>query len=179
MMKLRRQQNLFCVFALILPIASFVSVGGKGGAVETKRWVISKSSSLSVNGSTNINKFSCVIPAYDQTDTLKLTKSKTGGGVILSGTIGLSISSFDCHNSGMTKQLRKTLNEKQFPVLRIRFLTLSKNPVLTTKPEQITGLVEIEIAGISKRFEVNYQITQNEQKNIHLLGSRDIDFSEN
>ncbi len=140
--------------------------------------MISKSSSLSVNGTTNVNKFSCVIPNYDKVDTLSLSTGKIGHGVDLSGSIGLSISAFDCHNSGMTKQLQKTLDEKQFPLLRIKFLSLNQMPILTARPEAITGQVEIELAGVSKRFEVNYQITQNDQKSIHLLGTREINFSD-
>jgi hypothetical protein len=145
---------------------------------KVQRWVISKNSSLSVNGRTNVNKFSCAIPDYDKVDTLVLTTVDPGRHVVLSGSIGLSISTFDCHNSGMTKQLRKTLEEKQFPLLRIKFLSLSQMPVLTATPEAVTGLVDIEIAGVSKRFEVNYQITQNAQKSIQLLGTRDINFSD-
>jgi len=143
-----------------------------------KRWIVSKNSSLSVNGSTNVNKFSCIIPAYDQVDTLAFSKNRKSNGIILKGTIKLSISSFDCHNSGMTKQLEKTLNEKQFPELHVRFLTLSKIPDLNNRPEAITGFVEIEIAGVSKSYNVNYQITQKDQKNIYLAGARDVNFSD-
>ncbi len=85
----------------------------EAGQLETKKWVISESSTLSVNGTTNINKFTCEILAYDKTDTL--TISKSSNGVILSGNVGLSIKSFDCHNSIMTHDLRKTLKEDQYP----------------------------------------------------------------
>jgi len=163
---------------LFLSATGFVFPDQQGGSGPAKKWIISKSSGLSVNGSTNINKFSCAVPNYDQIDTLTLNKNKADNGIILSGSVSLSINAFDCHNSGMTNQLRKTLNEKQFPVLRIRFLSLNKMPVLTTKAEPITGLVEIKIAGVSKRFEVNYQITQTDQKSIRLLGSRDVNFSD-
>jgi len=173
-----KYKNSLWIVAVFLSASSFVLSSKSGSVVPVKKWIISKNSSLTVNGSTNINKFSCVIPAYDRIDTLTVRKDKTGTGIMLSGTISLPISSFDCHNSGMTKQLRKTLNEKQFPVLRIRFLSLNKMPVLTVKTEAITGFVEIEIAGVKKRFEVGYQITTNDQKNIHLLGSRDINFSD-
>jgi len=171
-------KNTLWIMLLFFSATGFISQNQSGNGVPPKKWIISKSSTLRVDGSTNVNKFSCVIPAYDQIDTLTLSKNKINTAIILSGTIGLSISSFDCHNSGMTKQLRKTLDEKQFPVLRIRFLSLNKVPVLTVKPEAITGFVEIEIAGVSKRFEVNYQLTQDDQKNIHLLGSRAINFSD-
>jgi hypothetical protein len=39
-------------------------------------------------------------------------------------------------------------------------------------------MVDIEIAGVSKRFEVNYQITEGAQKVIHLAGSPDINLSD-
>ncbi|MGF7080223.1 YceI family protein [Mucilaginibacter sp. UYCu711] len=144
--------------------------------VETKKWLISESSSLSVNGTTNINKFACDIPAYDQTDTLTLTRGSKE--IMLSGDIRLKVQSFDCHNSIMTHDLRKTLREKEFPRLHIRFLSLSDFPELTAKPAIITGLVDIELAGATKRFQVNYQVSIDAQKNIHLLGSRDVNFSD-
>ncbi|MDB5156636.1 MAG: hypothetical protein JWR50_1343 [Mucilaginibacter sp.] len=144
--------------------------------LERARWVIAENSSLSVNGSTNINKFSCEIPAYDQIDTLTLLK--VDKQIALTGNIGLKVQSFDCHNSMMTRDLRKTLKEKQYPRLYIRFLSLSEFPELTADPKQITGWVNIELAGASKRFEINYQVSTDDQKVIHLLGSRNINFSD-
>jgi hypothetical protein len=143
-----------------------------------KKWVVNENSSLSVNGSTNINKFSCLIPAYGQIDTITLSKSAVEKGIVLSGSIDPNVSSFDCHNSGMTKQLQKTLNEKQFPRLRIRFLSLDRLPVLTARPQLITGMVAIEIAGVSKRFAINYQISQGANNGLELLGSRTLTFSD-
>lgn len=144
--------------------------------IEKTRWVVNENSSLIVNGSTNINKFLCVIPTYDQTDTLTLVKGDKG--IALTGNIGLKIQSFDCHNSIMTRDLRKTLKEKQFPQLYIRFISLSEFPQLTAEPQQITGWVNIELAGASKRFDINYQVSIDDEKVIHLLGSKNINFSD-
>ena len=173
-----KSKNVLWISLLFFSSTGFVVPHKPDHGNKVQRWVISKSSSLSVNGSTNVNKFSCVIPNYDKVDTLSLSTGKIGHGVDLSGSIGLSISAFDCHNSGMTKQLQKTLDEKQFPLLRIKFLSLNQMPILTMKPEAITGEVQIELAGVSKRFDVNYQITQNDQKSIHLLGTREINFTD-
>jgi len=141
-----------------------------------KKWVISENSSLSVNGSTNINTFACDIPACDQTDTITLSKSNKD--IVLSGKIGLKIQSFDCHNGIMTRDLRSTLKEKQFPRLYITFLSLSELPELTSQPKPITGVVNIELAGANKQFVVNYLISVDEQKVIHLFGTRDVNFSD-
>lgn len=143
---------------------------------EKTRWVVNENSNLVVNGTTNINKFSCEIPNYDQTDTLVMVKENRN--IALTGNIGLKIESFDCHNKMMTRDLRKTLKENEFPRLYIRFLSLSEFPQLAAEPKPITGWVIIELAGTSKRVEVNYQVYIDEKKIIHLLGSRNINFSD-
>jgi hypothetical protein len=171
------RKNIFWILLLFISLTSFVLPRHAPVINETKKWVISENSNLCVNGTTNINKFACEIPAYDQTDTLYL-KTKSDKEITLSGNMGLKVQSFDCHNSIMTHDLRKTLKEPQFPLLHINFLTLSKLPLLTPQSEPITGMVEIEIAGVRKRFEVSYQISQDAQKTIHLLGSRDVNFSD-
>lgn len=147
-------------------------------SVADQKWVITQNSSLAVNGTTNINKFTCDIPSYGQTDTITLTKSKKDKTIVLSGNIDLKTQNFDCHNAMMTRDLRKTLKASQYPTLQIRFLSLSSLPRLTNQPEHVTGLVVIQIAGVSKQFEVNYQIAVNEQQNIILLGSRNVNFSD-
>jgi len=161
---------------VFLLITSFVVPLNLNKASGTKRWLVNENSSLCVNGTTNINKFACDIPSYGHTDTLTVSKGEKE--VALSGTISLNIKSFDCHNSIMTADLRKTLKEKQFPQLHITFLSLSKLPELKAEPAFITGMVNIEIAGVSKRFEVNYQVTEDAQNIIHLGGARNINFSD-
>jgi len=168
-------RNILWIGVFIL-LTSFVGPHRLISAVEAKKWLISESSSLSVNGTTNINKFTCDIPSYDQTDTLMLSRGNKE--IILSGDIRLKIQSFDCHNSMMTHDLRKTLKEKEYPRLHIKFLSLSEIPELTTKPSLVTGMVDIELAGATKRFLVNYQVSTDGQKNIHLLGARDVNFSD-
>jgi hypothetical protein len=171
-----RYKNILWIYLLFVSLTSFVLPGQLNRAGSGKRWVINENSSLCVNGTTNINKFACEILSYGKTDTL--TVGKNNKEIVLSGSMGLDVKSFDCHNSIMTHDLRKTLKESQFPILHIRFLSLSKMPELSAHPEFITGMVEIEIAGVNKRFDVKYQITQDDQKVIHLLGARDINFSD-
>jgi hypothetical protein len=171
-------KNILWVYPLFILLTSFIVPRNAAPVGVTKKWVVGENSSLCVNGSTNINKFACDIPTYDQTDTLTISRGKGNKEIVLSGNIALKVQSFDCHNSIMTHDLRKTLKEKQFPRLHITFLTLSELPELTPNPTSITGWVNIEIAGISKRFEINYRVSIDAQKVIHLLGSRDLTFSD-
>lgn len=171
------QKPLFICMLLLLSV-QYLVMGQSKQLTETTKWVISQNSNLCVNGSTNINKFACEIPGYDKTDTLVFTKVKGNNEINLSGNIYLNVQSFDCHNIIMTNDLRKTLNAKQYPKLHIRFLSLNSFPALTEKPQMITGVVDIELAGVTKRFEVNYQVSQDAQKQIHLLGYRDVNFTD-
>ena len=173
-----RYKNTLWLFLLFFALTGFVLPARLDNPAQIKKWVVSENSNLRVNGSTNINTFICEIPSYDHTDTLVVNKSKGDTEIVLTGTINLNVKSFDCHNSIMTHDLRKTLKQEQFPVLHISFLSLNRLPDLVAKPESITGFVYIEIAGVRKRFEVNYKISQDAQKVIHLLGSRDVNFSD-
>ena len=106
-----------------------------------------------------------------------LTVYKRDGKVKLTGSINPATLSFDCHKKMMTRDLRKTLKAAQYPNLHIRFLSLSKLPALGSQPIAITGRVEIEIAGIKKSYTINYQISTDADNMIHLLGSKDMTFS--
>jgi hypothetical protein len=139
------------------------------------KWLINETSSLSVNGSTNINKFTCDIPNCDQ-DTLTVWKSDKG--IKISGSINPAVLSFDCHKAMMTRDLRKTLKAKKYPKLHIHFLSLNELPQLSGKSMSINGQVEIEIAGIKKLYEIDYSISVDTDKMIHLLGSKDLNFSD-
>src|SRR5687768_1368454 len=78
------------------------------------RWVIIKGCSLKVDGSTNVNNFSCSIANYSKPDTIVVTRSGNQA-VALSGKIKLDVQNFDCHNAMMTADLRKTLKAKAHP----------------------------------------------------------------
>ncbi|QKJ32961.1 YceI family protein [Mucilaginibacter mali] len=170
-----RFANLGWLIVLLL-LTGFTGIHKPAEPGDTERWLINKSSSLTINGSTNINKFACEIPGYGQTDTLILSRDR--GNITLSGSVVLKIRNFDCHNAIMTNDLRKTLKEPVMPTLRISFLSLSKMPALSAHPEVITGLVDIELAGVKKRFEITYQVSADSPNEFHLLGARNVTFSD-
>ncbi|TDQ11438.1 YceI family protein [Pedobacter metabolipauper] len=142
------------------------------------KWILSKECSLKVNGSTNINKFSCVIPNYVKPDTLILSRDNASDAVRISGTMILDIQSFDCHNAIMTKDLRKTLKSEQYPKLSIKFISLTRYPLNTAGETEVKGAVTIELAGVSKRFDVDYKCIPDGAKNITLIGTKQVNFSD-
>ncbi|MEO5911216.1 MAG: YceI family protein [Pelobium sp.] len=144
--------------------------------VNPTRWVINKSGYLQVKGSTTVNTFTCVIPNYIHPDTISIYRNKST--IKLSGEIALSVNAFDCHNAMMTAQLRKTLKAAQYPHIKIRFISLSELPLLGNQKEQVKGWVEIVLANVTKRYEVDYQLFKDAQNTIHLTGLQDVNFSD-
>ena len=101
-------KSLIILF-LALTLTSF-SKNHKHVANRSSKWVISENSSLVVNGSTNVNKFSCSIRQYPKTDTVLISEDQKSK-ILLSGELHIEVKNFDCNNQIMTKQLRKTLKE--------------------------------------------------------------------
>ncbi|CAN5541121.1 hypothetical protein BH10BAC3_BH10BAC3_14500 [soil metagenome] len=141
------------------------------------KWVIVNGCWLNVDGSTNINNFSCAIPNYSRPDTI-LVARVANQPVQLNGNMQLDVQIFDCHNPVMTADLRKTLKVKAYPKLIIRFISLNKYPEANTRQETIKGFVTIELAGVSKKFEVDYKVIYAEINFINLVGSRKVNFSD-
>lgn len=144
-------------------------------AVITK-WIIMNGCSLKVDGSTNVNSFSCAITNYSRPDTILVSRTGTNP-LPLHGIIRLDVENFDCHNPLMTADLRKTLKAKQYPRLAIRFISINKYPD-AGRHDVTRGSVIIELAGVSKKFEVDYKILPTDRAHVNLEGSRKIHFSD-
>jgi hypothetical protein len=167
----------------LLTLLLFGSVFVAGSVAEQKlpgmvKWVLNKECSLTVNGSTNINKFSCVIAHYNKPDTILIAREGGGETLHLKGALILDILDFDCHNRLMTGDLRKTLKQKEFPQLKVSFISLSRYPRCTDKSKAISGIVDIELAGVTKRIEVNYKTIYESPDTFTLVGTQGVNFSD-
>ncbi|MBC7654405.1 MAG: YceI family protein [Oligoflexus sp.] len=140
--------------------------------------LVNKSGSLIVNGSTSVNQFDCIVTNYCKPDTIVFVANHSNNFIKLSGDILIPIQSFDCHNKMMTAELRKTLKAKEFPYLKIHFISLDKYPSLNSQKEHIKGVVIIELAKVRKKFDINFDFYKDANQNIHMLGSRDVNFSD-
>ena len=144
-------------------------------------WIVQKSSSLSINGRTNINHFSCAIAQYSEPDTITFQNEEAPGrssGIPLNGVLRINIGDFDCRNHAMTGEFKKTLLYKQYPQLKIIFLNLERMPDFTSQPETLKGQVFIELAGVTKQFEMDYTTNREDPETVELTGSRQLCFSD-
>ncbi|WP_207423597.1 YceI family protein [Desertivirga brevis] len=166
-------RNLLFLLVIVLPSFSWNT-----NNLQVTKWVIMKGGSLRVDGSTNINKFNCEIANYSNPDTIKISKNPERSSINIAGDVKLNVQNFDCHNPVMTADLRKTLKAKQYPNLVIRFLSLNKYPNLSSKQDYVKGLVSIELAGVTRRFEVDYKFLSSREDVLDLIGTRKINFTD-
>ncbi|MBS1663390.1 MAG: YceI family protein [Bacteroidetes bacterium] len=148
---------------------------------ENTTWVVQSSSSISINGRTNISRFSCGVPQYTEPDTIKFLNEGCRGktsGIPLCGILKINIADFDCRNRMMTGEFKKTLQYQKYPHLKIIFLNLEKMPDFGTKPEFLKGQVIIELAGVSKQLEIDYTAAKENDQSVTLTGMRQISFSD-
>ncbi|RQO69565.1 YceI family protein [Pedobacter sp. KBW06] len=164
--------------SLLLLLILLPSFAFKPSHADPVKWILTKECTLKVNGSTNINKFSCIVPEYVQPDTLICYKENKNGPLKISGSMALDVQKFDCKHAVMTNDLRKTLKAKVYPKIIIKFLNLSKYPDLYNREEAIKGAVTIELAGIVKHFEVDYKYTMTGNGNLKLIGTKQVNFSD-
>ena len=169
--------NRFKAFGL-LAIAAFCNLGMQSYKPYLAKWVLTKQCALKVNGSTNINKFSCLIGNYMQPDTLTFYKgSSTADPVRINGSLVLNVESFDCHNPIMTGDLRKTLKSKEHPNLIIRFIT-SSTAEYNQRPQGVKCHVSIELAGVIKNYDVDYKLVPDGADGLALVGTKKVNFSD-
>jgi hypothetical protein len=139
-------------------------------------WKVEKESTLTVKGKSNVNRFSCNIDQYLENDTIIRLKSNPGS-IQLAGSLSMHINNFNCHSSPITRDLRKTLKSTEFPIMIIRFVSIEKLPGFS-KHEVISGLIEVELAGVVKRFELLYVFSKEVSGSIKLVGGRSFCFSD-
>jgi hypothetical protein len=162
-----------------------------GGASHPERikWLVEKASTMSIAGSTNINKFCCQITQYSGPDTL-MTVRETGGiretEVSFQGILGIDINDFDCRNGVMTSEFKHILKSQEHPLLIIRFLSLDRLPLEESgngdagSPNNaiVKGWVEVELAGVCRKFEITYSSCRHGSNSLEIVGVRTLGFSD-
>lgn len=139
---------------------------------------IQPSSSLSVNGKTNVSKYTCTIARYTGSDTLVM-KGERGKGVIFTkGAVKLTATEFDCNMNVITKDFQKTINAEEFPHIVINFISFGQEPTFQATEEKFKGKITLSLAGKSKPVDLRCAIKKDEKGDFHLTGHKDFTFSD-
>lgn len=159
----------FLLLTILICFSSFQSRNVTGN------WVIERNSTLAIDGSSNINKFTCDIREYVKTDTLRSVSDEARKKYFFTNSLlSVDIKKFDCHHKYITSDFRKMLKADAYPNLVIRFISLEE----FHHDGVVKGLVEIELAGKKKRMEVNYNSFHIGANQLRLEGIKLMKFSD-
>src|SRR5574339_632879 len=115
------------------------------------RLIVQPSSSLYIEGTTNINTYECAIVKYVGNDTLVLHEGgRNIRPVFVKGAVELDASSCDCGIPLMTSDFRKAINSKEYPSIIIDFISFERMPVYASRPDQFKGILKISLGGVTK-----------------------------
>lgn len=147
------------------------------GFLEKGTWVIDPDSRLSIHGVTNINTFTCAISCYTQSDTLEYTRNDRSCELLFSrDRMTIPIRDFDCGTRQITKDFHETLKSKTYPYVDIRFKSLNN---LSMRDNAYTrGVIDITIAGVTRRYVVGYHATIRGEDLLLLNGEQRVNFSD-
>jgi len=138
-------------------------------------WVIEKNSTLAIDGSSNINKFTCDIKEYLKIDTLKsFNDAQRRKFVFVNSRLSIDIKRFDCHHKFITADFRKMLKSDTYPDLKIHFVSLDE----FHEAGIVKGLVDIELAGRRRRMEIDYKCLHIGGSQLRLQGDKRFKFSD-
>jgi hypothetical protein len=146
--------------------------------VSTISLAIQPSSTLTINGRTNISKYTCTIARYSGSDTLMMKGERGQGVTFTKGLVRLVATEFDCHVNVITKDFQETINAEEFPNIVIDFISFSREPAFQATEENFKGKLRLSLAGKSKLVEIRCAISKDERSNFHLLGHQDFSFSD-
>jgi predicted acetyltransferase len=144
---------------------------------ESRIWQVSDESVIEITGTTNISSFRCASKEYAGKEILTESIALDGNSSFWNGEITLKSQNFDCFNSMMTKDFRKTINTKEYPHIRVKFLNLIKESE-NINQENLSGEVEITLAGVSRTYPITCLFLAKNGKKALLTGERKLHFTE-
>ena len=139
--------------------------------VTVEKWVIDNQSSLTIEGKTNVSRFKCVIVEYLNHDTILLYKDPGyQKPITTNGGLTININRFNCQDNHITSDLKKALKADENAYMKINLLTLGYI-TQNTQNQRIKGNVEILLAGVTKKLDIDYTVLKNQAGILHLIGS--------
>jgi hypothetical protein len=142
------------------------------------KWSVEKNSALRILGSSNLHDFQCDALGYAASDTISFVVSANNTNRIpLQGSLKIDINTINCHNFIITRNFRNTLKANEFPYLIVKFISLERLPAFNNNKDNLKGVVEIELGGVAKKFDIPYRLQKNGQI-ILLNGQRNFTFSD-
>lgn len=125
---------------------------------------IKPSSKLFLNGTSNINQFTCDCENYTHAGTVSLNESKVGNWIFQDARLSIAVASFDCGHSGINRDMGKALRSDKYPNIGITLKEIVNNASLRNlKPgteQSLHVVVDISLAGATKEYPLQVKVRE-------------------
>lgn len=142
---------------------------------------ITERSSLTLSGSSNVNKFKCV--NYENlSDGVIIAESMGRNHVNFSNAVlRIVVTSFDCNNPMLNKDFYKTLNAKKQPTIDVELLSalpLMGEKILSRNKGKLKAAVAITLNGRVRNDEIIVTWQKTSDDLYHFVGSKELKMSD-
>jgi hypothetical protein len=164
---------------LLLIVIGFYSLFFSNG--DEKRmvaWVIEPSSTLIINGASNVNQFTCGLSSYQYTDTLELARRTASQIQFSPNKLLLPVVDFDCAHKLITSDFQETLQVGKYPQIGISFLSLDRIPSANTSISSYDGRVTIELSGQVREVSIRFDFWEKSYSQYNLIGKKTLRFTD-
>jgi hypothetical protein len=149
-----------------------------GRAPVRERWIVDSSSKLVIYGDTNVNRFTCETDCFEKIDTLEYHLDEKACDIFFTQTqIRVPVKSFRCGSEMITKDFWETLNVEKYPTMTVHFLNL-RDFSTAENGDLVRGEVAIVLAGVQKKYHVQYRLERHSQDYFSLVGKQPVCFSD-
>jgi hypothetical protein len=130
--------------------------------------IIEPGSYLKINGSTNVNHFSCSYTGEIGQDTMNVGAiQKSNGTITLDRAIlNVEVDRFDCGNQVMNKDFRSLLEYEEHPMLRLHILSIAM-PEKGQDQHTAMAKVRFTIAGENETYQLPVRLMGEQKANIY------------
>ncbi len=158
----------------IVFLAAWISLFNSGES-EKPTVVLMKDSYLKINGSSNINNFSCRYDFEAYYHKNRFSASYYDGVYSLDTLkVKIPVGNFDCGNRMLKKDFLKTLEYQSYPFITMQMQQLE----LGIHTDKRNSLVDLNIGGASKLQKVNYRLKAIDETAFILEGKTHVDITD-
>jgi hypothetical protein len=143
------------ILILSFTMLSFISVNSEYKAAS---YIIENNSKISINGSTNVSTFDCILNFTDAKSSVTAIFQISGNKIKFEDAkLNLANSRFDCGNKSINKDFLEMLSTNNYPNIVLDLKEITKSP---NNENEILALVNISLAGCSKFYSVRLNTAQ-------------------
>lgn len=171
--------TIFLLPALLIAFAAFVPAN----FLPPIHYKITEQSSLYLEGTTNVNRFTCASVQAFSPATIEMTPMGDGCSVSFAHAVmNLHITSMDCGSKGINKDMQQALRADTHPDIRLqleRALVSSPQAVIDSNGwTPVTASTLITIAGVTKPVKIRLKAKSTGHNRYQFVGSRELQMSD-